>query len=915
MDSSREHSVLGSRRGLSIRPIYTHIGGSNVRPKRPPRPDDEPDRETSGDKSLLKSESSKTSLKSLFSRNKTNRRANHEQTLPAIAESQRIMDASIIPDTISSTSPSTILHTPKSSAPLSSSSLGKPGPNKAQKSSKFLKEKNQKISKTTTSWDPPPLFQAYPQAIKQGTLSAPTVSAESILRITSHRRNNPIKDGFSDIDADDERIASTSSKKRKDEKGRKHSRRSSGSNNKFEWTQKIFILVTSGYLLQYPGEGNFDRLPDKMMELGKNSVAFASDAIPGKHWVLQISQTLDEDGSVTLDTKKTFLSRFGFTDSRRQTKSLLLVCDSPEEMTSWLAAVRREIEALGGKEYVPETPLEPPNGSFQHPQTHRQSVMPDKIPSVPIPMANREFTKSSPTISAPIIPEEPKEENKLLDNKAADETSRRSTNRLSTCRQSIEAPSSSTTGTITDLDRLREGSRLSYVSNGTRTIPSSRASSPGRSPARPSGVVPNPGFAESPSSIRSTLTDSGSKLLTAHTYPAIQSDGSGSDNNGSRFPPIVGPLNTATASPPNFSVPVFSKRFSASSHSATHLSSRKFQHQVSPPPSPHLIRPNSRNHLSCLDDIVAAPQLANGHAELNKSCKETDISQHPVPFIFDPNVPSRTAPSQKSREIRSRRYSSFESSSRSTYSLASDYRPKLSPVTNESSEDGHKSDALPQHNGAQAFSKNFNHMSAAANTETKQLRRPTSMQIGSEARRRSSSVNAPQTGTQKEFSSPEIRFFSSSFNDSSYRQGRAQLAHPEVIWDTNPPANHNHNHNHIPTSSFRNSLHRSTSHLSLGPPVAPPPDCPLPKVPLKVPSQFSHAWKNDQSPLLAPGRREVVGYRDRSRSRSRSRTRTGPDESKKAQTTPILPVDLRDAENSSHLSGMTPKEYSMVNAF
>lgn len=52
---------------------------------------------------------------------------------------------------------------------------------------------------------------------------------------------------------------------------------------KVEWTRKIFILVTSGYLLQYASAGSFDRVPEKMMKLGKDSVAFASDAIPGKH--------------------------------------------------------------------------------------------------------------------------------------------------------------------------------------------------------------------------------------------------------------------------------------------------------------------------------------------------------------------------------------------------------------------------------------------------------------------------------------------------------------------------------------------------------------------------------------------------------------------------------------------------------
>ena len=35
--------------------------------------------------------------------------------------------------------------------------------------------------------------------------------------------------------------------------------------------------------------------PEKILALSKDSVAFASDAIAGKHWVLQVSQHADDD--------------------------------------------------------------------------------------------------------------------------------------------------------------------------------------------------------------------------------------------------------------------------------------------------------------------------------------------------------------------------------------------------------------------------------------------------------------------------------------------------------------------------------------------------------------------------------------------------------------------------------------------
>ena len=209
-------------------------------------------------------------------------------------------------------------------------------------------------TRTSAAWDPPPLFQAWPQAIKHATLAASTLSADVIIRMNNHKRNDSQRDV---AQTGEEGGAEQSAAAKKAEKAKnKHRRQISGSMSKADWTQKIFILVTSGYLLQYAGEGTHDRLPEKMMQLGKESVAFASDAIPGKHWVLQISQAMDADGAPASDPRS-LLSRLAFrgSDYRRTATSLLLIMNSAEDMDSWLAIVRREIEALGGKEYVSET--------------------------------------------------------------------------------------------------------------------------------------------------------------------------------------------------------------------------------------------------------------------------------------------------------------------------------------------------------------------------------------------------------------------------------------------------------------------------------------------------------------------------------------------------------------------------------
>ncbi|OCK84163.1 hypothetical protein K432DRAFT_274286, partial [Lepidopterella palustris CBS 459.81] len=124
-----------------------------------------------------------------------------------------------------------------------------------------------------------------------------------------------------------------------------------------ELTTKIYVLVTSGYVLQYAGDGPFDRLPEKVLQLGKESAAFACDLIPGKHWVLQISQTAKEDGTVSMVPQKSFLSRLRLQNAsaRRTATSFLLVLESAEEMDSWLTAVRKEIDALGGMKCRPDS--------------------------------------------------------------------------------------------------------------------------------------------------------------------------------------------------------------------------------------------------------------------------------------------------------------------------------------------------------------------------------------------------------------------------------------------------------------------------------------------------------------------------------------------------------------------------------
>lgn len=194
-----------------------------------------------------------------------------------------------------------------------------------------------------SSWDAPPLFKAYPQAVRYATLPAPSTSADALMRA---------QEKMSSANVDQTLTAQTDEKS----KVKKKHRRIKSGNGIGEFTDKIYILVTSGYLLEYASEGPFDRLPEKTLHLTKNSAAFASDLIPGRHWVLQVASAMGCDGALVADSNKSFFSRFrSTTTTKRQTSNMLLVFDSAEEMDEWLATVRRAIEALGGKKSLSET--------------------------------------------------------------------------------------------------------------------------------------------------------------------------------------------------------------------------------------------------------------------------------------------------------------------------------------------------------------------------------------------------------------------------------------------------------------------------------------------------------------------------------------------------------------------------------
>ncbi|KAH8735884.1 hypothetical protein BGZ61DRAFT_341642 [Ilyonectria robusta] len=301
-------------------------------------------------------------------------------------------------------------------------------------------------------WSPPPLFKAFPQAIKHMTLPAASLPTEVILRIHERRANVVVENPIEQTEQQTEKLKS---KKR-------HRRNTSGSMPKFEWTNKIYVLATSGYLLQYGADGPFDRLPEKVLHLGKNSAAFASDVIPGRHWVIQVSSLMESDGTATPDSRSLF-SRMTFRAAeRRQAANFLMVFDTAEDMESWLAALRHEIEILGGKKTLTET---------GKPKAEDEAMQLREQPS------QRTLVVRDPERLSRILPHNFGWQD-AMDNDGSATTV---TDHNTVIDQSLDDISTTNSFVSHDgrqLDNLRDSSnRLSFISSGQRTIVTSAGSS------------------------------------------------------------------------------------------------------------------------------------------------------------------------------------------------------------------------------------------------------------------------------------------------------------------------------------------------------------------------------------------------------------------------------------------------------
>ncbi|KAA6408529.1 MAG: hypothetical protein FRX48_07611 [Lasallia pustulata] len=208
------------------------------------------------------------------------------------------------------------------------------------------------LPESAARWVPPSICQAYSQAVKSATLLAPELSAATTIGHDALRKPHSKGSRHKWNASNSEFVDSSESSGRIH---KKYKKRASEYSSMQDWMRKIYMLTNSGYLLQYAGEGGSNRLPEKTMQLWKDSVAFASDAIPGKHWVIQISQTSEIEDKIFTDIPRSIFGKLGPRERVEATpNSLLLVLNSPEEMDSWLSAIRNEIQALGTPVFQPE---------------------------------------------------------------------------------------------------------------------------------------------------------------------------------------------------------------------------------------------------------------------------------------------------------------------------------------------------------------------------------------------------------------------------------------------------------------------------------------------------------------------------------------------------------------------------------
>lgn len=731
-----------------------------------------------------------------------------------------------------------------------------------------------------SNWEPPPLFQAFPQSVKHATLQACVFPPEVLMRTQSQRRQAELIRERIDNARDLSVIEENSTETKKLEKSHKRLISNSVLNPPApELVNKIFILVISGYIMQYAGDGPFDRQPEKVLKLGKDSAAFACDLIPGKHWVLQISSHAHDDGTIEMGPKSSILSRLRTQSvmGRKAATSFLLVLESAEEMDAWMTTVRKEIENNGGPRVKDESirassSIDGSSGKQSTETSHRYLVQRDpniitKIAPVDSPH------QSYHAIPLKVFTSELEGERTERSPSVASSTRERSS-RQSIKRQSTEISSVSSTPVSQDqtqLDQLRGRSRFSYMStatsaSGTGTRNTSRDTSPvPQSPHKEAftPLVDAEPFRVFRSFHSNPSNDTGSRRRSVQPLPVTTEDSSMSvevpamRQRHSFYGPTSPTMQESrqpelealpSAAGDAASVPTSSPPFVAAKGLTAHIASQS--RSVSPRPNADTshqaaasnpakdredspVRFNSVHYSTMARDRTISPPPR----ELAPAPPQSAFRQS----VGDPPSHTAQAPSPlapfKSNPSRQRRISATPKpflrpfpvrpqAQHTTSTNAVQRRASAMPTSGSPSLAtlAHRSVTAPTRSSSVAAILPSSHASTLPSAQCQTLRRPTSVQIRSDP--------APFLASMR----PTIAISSTpSFVPGTGRRSPPAL-HPNVVLHSSPSTGALRQEASLQTPAFSKNLmaRKSMPAMSL-PPPAPPPDMPLPAPPPNMP--------------------------------------------------------------------------------
>ncbi|GAB7342309.1 hypothetical protein MBLNU457_g0541t1 [Dothideomycetes sp. NU457] len=186
----------------------------------------------------------------------------------------------------------------------------------------------------------PPLSAVYSQAIK-ATIAHTSSADETLRHYTPFRSATPLPRNIQDNRGTGE--------------VRRLSKLHVYSRVNISAQRRVFALI-AGHLLQYTERGLNDRLPERSLQLTKDSIAVASDLVPGKPYTIQITEAMTVLKANTSSSSTSLFTRMklrGF-NVPMKTQSILMIFNDPTELEDWLRALRREISSMGGPIHSPK---------------------------------------------------------------------------------------------------------------------------------------------------------------------------------------------------------------------------------------------------------------------------------------------------------------------------------------------------------------------------------------------------------------------------------------------------------------------------------------------------------------------------------------------------------------------------------